>query len=140
MGKIERRWNLGDFTEMLAGMSEPDALRTLDAVGMTPSISAVLHAAEKVGLLMSLLDQAEAGGGDSALTRIEVLMQEQVALQKATLARLDALVSLLSTRAARQAQLDQARADEDAAIEAAREEAKRSRPRRSRPADGGSGD
>lgn len=139
MGKIDRRWALGDFTEMLAGMRDADELRTLDATGMTPSISAVLHAAEKAGMLMALLDTVEAGGADSALTRIEVLLEEQVRLQKASLERLDALVALLSTRARRQEALDRARADEDREIEAAREDGRRVRASRAKAAPAGSG-
>ncbi len=85
-------------------------------------------------MLMSLLDQAEAGGAESALTRIEVLLEENHALLRALLEANRAQVALLSTRAARQAQLDQARADEDREIEAAREEARALRKGRTRPA------
>lgn len=133
MAKLERRWSPSDFSELLAGMRDPETLRTLDSTGMTPSISAILHAAEKVFLLMALLDTVEAGGAESAITRIEVLLQEVVQNQKIQIEQSRALVALLSTRAARQAQLDQARAEEDAAIEAAREEAKKLKMGRNKP-------
>lgn len=133
MAKLERRWGPTDFTEMLAGMSDPETLRTMDSNGMTPSVSAVLHAAEKAFLLMSLLDTVEAGGAESAITRIEVLLQEIVENQRVQIEQGQALVALLGTRAARQAALDRARAEEDAEIEAAREEARKARPGRGRP-------
>ncbi len=134
MNRIEGHWTVPQLAELLAGMGGPDALRTLDAAGLTPAIAAAIHSAVKTAMLMSLLDQAEAGGAESALTRIEVLLEENHALLRALLEANRAQVALLSTRAARQAQLDQARADEDREIEAAREEARALRKGRTRPA------
>ncbi len=119
---MDRPWKLTDFEEARAGMRDQADLRALDPNGMPMAFAAALDSATMTGLLMALLDQAEAGGAESALTRIESLLQEQVALQKATVERLDALVALLSTRARRQAALDEARAEEDRAIEAVRAE------------------
>lgn len=98
-----RNWGAPQFDELLAGMGEPGMLREVDKRGMTPTIAAALEAGSATNRLMSLLDGPGAGEGESALERIEELLTEQVALQRAVVEKIDALIRLMSPRAARKA-------------------------------------
>ena len=102
-------WKTTDYTDLLAGLGAPAMLRKMDRRGMTPGYAAALEAAEKTALLMALLDMASSTEGESALDRIETLLTEQVEMQKVMLERLNALVSLLSSRNEREQAFDAAK-------------------------------
>ena len=101
MSKVARPWRLTDFEEARRGMRDAAELRAVDPNGMPMAFAAALDSATMAGLLMALLDQAEAGSGESALDRIEVLLSEQVQLLRLNNEKIGALVTLLSSRASR---------------------------------------
>lgn len=106
---LKGTWKTTDYTDLLAGLGDPKMLRQMDRRGMTPGYAAALEAAEKAALLMALLDMASSTEGESALDRIEALLTEQVEMQKVMLERLNALVSLLSSRNEREQAFEAAR-------------------------------
>lgn len=108
MSKLDRPWKLTDFEEARAGMRDPADLRALDPNGMPMAFAAALDSATMAGLIMGLVDQAREGGEDSALTRIEALLQEQVTLLRVQNEQIRALVELLSSRAKRASAMEQA--------------------------------
>lgn len=103
-GKKENRaWGAGEYDELLAGLGEPGHLREADRRGMTPAVAAALDAGSGVSRLMSLLDSPGATEGETALDSVLELLGELVAGQRVTNELLNAVLRILSSRAARDA-------------------------------------
>lgn len=109
----DARWTRSEMEELLAGVRSSDDLRRLDQRGMTPAYAASLEAAVLVSRLMVLLDAAEGEPGTDPLEELKALLRQQVEQQHLVLEKLDALIAILSPRAARLA-AQQARAQEEA--------------------------
>ncbi len=95
---MEKNWGLHEYDELLAGMHDPGALRQVDGRGMTPTIAAALDTGSMAHRLMSLLDEPDATEGESALDRIQALLEENLEVQKANGQKLDALLRVLAIR------------------------------------------
>ena len=93
-----KNWSVNDYDDLLAGVRDAGELRVLDRRGMTPGLAAALDTGSASHRLMSLLDGPEAGEGESALSRIEELLAEQVEQGRLVLEKLDAVIQLLSPR------------------------------------------
>lgn len=102
-----KNWSVNDYDDLLAGVRDAGELRTLDHRGMTPGLAAALDTGSASHRLMSLLDGPEAGEGESALSRIEELLGEQVEQGRLVLEKLDAVIRLLSPSAFREAEAPQ---------------------------------
>ena len=95
---MEKNWGLHEYDELLAGMHDPGALRQVDGRGMTPTIAAALDTGSMAHRLMSLLDEPEVTEGESALDRIQSLLEENLDVQKANGQKLDAILRVLAPR------------------------------------------
>ncbi len=94
-------WDTSAFEEILSGLRAPEDLRRLDRRGMTPGYAASVQAAVLAARLMVLLDQEGQGEGQDVLGTITDLLQRQVEQQAVIIARLEALITLVSPRMAR---------------------------------------